>query len=279
MNTHNSFQALLRQVVRLSAMPLDATEHHPPVWAAVLSGAGLGLVWGIAARLWMRLIATTPEFSIPGTAGILVITTVFGAWAGLAFAARRRGWRKWAHYVPRGFVVIFFIPFGIAGGLPLMLTVLMATLGLTQRAVIGLWVFAGLVMLVAAGTDIVVPPMVTVGAPAGAMALTGWKWFARRWPGAAWLLTVDFWLERSGRAILLLLAAFGLWTVASGIMADKPVLLGLTAIFFYLLLLYPLFLALRVGLEPKARAASRAAIQFESNAQAQHETPNYSGAA
>ena len=51
---------------------LDATASQPSVvWAAVLGGAGLGLAWGIVARIWMRLIATTPEFSIPGTAAIL----------------------------------------------------------------------------------------------------------------------------------------------------------------------------------------------------------------
>jgi hypothetical protein len=248
-------------------MPLDATERHPPVWAAVLGGAGLGLVWGITARLWMRLITTTPEFSIPGTTAILITTTVFGAWAGLAFVARRRGWRGWGHYVPRSLAVIFFIPFGIAGGLPLMLTVLVATLGITQRAVVGLWVFAGLVILVAVGTDIVIPTIVTVSAPAGAIALTGWKWSIRHWHIAPWLLTIDIWLERIGHAILLLLAAVGLWTVASGIMTDKPALLGLVAIFFYLLLLYPLFLALRVGLKPKASATSREATQLESSAQ------------
>ncbi len=255
MDTHNPFQALLQHVFRLPAMPLDATERHPPVWAAVLGGAGLGLVWGIAARLWMRLITTTPEFSIPGTAGILIITTVFGVCVGLAFVARRRGWRGWGHYVPRCLAVIFFIPFGIAGGLPLMLTVLVATLGITQRAVIGLWVLAGLVLLVAMGTDIVIPTIVTVSAPAGAIALTVWKWSIWRWQGAPWLFTIDIWLERIGRAIMLLLATFGLWTVASGIMTNKPVLLGLVAIFFYLLLLYPLFLALRVGLNPKASVA------------------------
>lgn len=261
MDTHNAFQAMLRQVFRLPAMRLDTAEQYPPVWAAVLGGAGLGFVWGIAARIWMRLISTKPEFTISGTAGILIITTVFGAWAGLAFVARRRGWRGWGHYVPRSLAVIFFIPFGIAGGLPLMLTVLVATLGITRRAVVGLWVLAGLVMLVAVGTDIVIPTIVMVSAPAGAIALIGWKWFIRRWHGTPWLLTVDIWLERIGRAILLLLAAFGLWTVTSGIMTDKPGLLALVYILFYLILLYPLFLALRVGLEPGASAESREASQ------------------
>lgn len=250
MDADNPFQTLRQQIVRLSTLPLDAAEQQPPVWAAVLGGAGLGLGWGIVARLWMRLITTTPEFSIPGTVGILTITTLFGGWAGLAFAARRRGWQGWRHYVPRSLAVIFFIPFGIAGGLPLMLTVLVATLGITQRVVVGLWVLAGLVLLVALATDIVIPTVATLGALAAAIVLTGWTWFRRR-RSAPWARTADIWLERIGRAILLLLAAFGLWKVAAGILADKSIFIAVLAIVLYLLLLYPLFLALRIGLKPK----------------------------
>lgn len=258
MDTHNAFQAMLRQVFRLPAMRLDAAERTPPVWAAVLGGAGLGIVWGIAARLWMRLISTRPEFTISGTAAILVIAMVFGAFVGFAFAARRRGWRRWGHYLPRGLVVAFFVPFSAFAGAPLMFTVLLATLAVTHTAMVGLWVLAVLAILSVVGTDFGVPAIVAVIALAGAIALTAWKWFIRRRHGTPWLLMVDIWLERIGRAILLLLAVFGLWTVASGIMTDKPVLLGLVAIFIYLLLLYPLFLALRVGLQPKASPAPAA---------------------
>ena len=201
---------------------LDATALRPAVWAAVLRGAGLGLVWGTVARLWMRLIATTPEFSLPGTAAILIITTVFGAWVGLAYAARRRGWRGWRHYVPRILVVVFFLPFGIAGGLPLMLTVLVGTLGIVQRAVAGFWVLAGLVTLVAVGTDIDMPPIVTAGVPACAITLSVWEWSIRHWQSVPWLHTADSWIDRTGRAILLLLAALGVWTVAAEILAAKP---------------------------------------------------------
>jgi hypothetical protein len=81
----------------------------------------------------MRLISTQPEFSLGGTAAILIIFTLFGAWAGLAFAARRRGWRGVGHYLPRALAVMFFIPFGAFGGAPLMLTVLLATLAFTQH--------------------------------------------------------------------------------------------------------------------------------------------------
>lgn len=251
MDPKSSFRDLFDKTFWISALPLDSAERHPAGWVAALSGASLGLVWGIAARLWMRLIATSPEFSIPGTLGILLVATLFGGWAGLAYAARRRGWQGWRHYVPRVLVVIFFLPFGAAGGMPLMLTTLVATLGLTQRALPGLWVLAGLVMLVAAGTDISIPLIFTVAALAGAIALTVWKWFMRSQRSASWSLKVDTWLERIGRAILLLLACFGLWTVASGIMADKAALLGLVGILLYLLLLYPLLLALRIGLAPK----------------------------
>lgn len=246
---------------------LDSTASQPSVWAAVLGGAGLGLAWGFAARIWMRLIATTPAFSIPGTAAILIITTLFGAWVGLAYAARRRGWRGWRHYVPRGLVVFFFLPFGIAGGLPLMLTVLVATLGITQHAVVGLWVLAALVTLVTVATDVEIPTMITVSVPAGAFVLTLWAWRIRRGLGTGWWVTAYAWLDRIGRAILLFLAAFGLWTVAAEIMAGKPLVPGLLAIFCYLLLLYPLFLALRVGLTPRAPAMPRAAIQLKSAVQ------------
>src|SRR4051794_33298682 len=105
MATSNAFLTLLRQIFRLPRMHLDATVHRPPVWAAVLCGASLGLIWGIAARIWMRLISTQPGFSIPGTAAILLIATLFGTFVGLAFAARQRGWQRWGHYLPRGLVI------------------------------------------------------------------------------------------------------------------------------------------------------------------------------
>jgi hypothetical protein len=249
-------------------MHLDATERYPAVWAAILGGAGLGLVWGIAARIWMRLISTKPEFTISGTAAILVIAMVFGAFVGFAFAARRRGWRRWGHYLPRGLVVAFFVPFGGFGGAPLMLTVLLATLAVTRTAMVGLWVLAVLAILLVVGTDIGVPAIVAVIASAGAVALTTWKWIAPRWHNEPRLLLVNTWLERTGRTILLLLAAVGFGFVAWQVVTDKPGWLAPVYVLIYLILLYPLFLALRVGLEPKTSATSREATQLESSTQA-----------
>jgi hypothetical protein len=261
LDTDNAFPAILRQVFRLPTMCLDATEPYPPVWAAVLGGAGLGFVWGIAARIWMRLISTRPEFSISGTVAILVITTVFGALTGFAFATRWRDWRRWGHYLPRGLVVVFFIPFGIAGGLPLMLTVLVATLGVTQRAAVGLWVLAVLAMLLVVGTDSEVPAITAGIVLAGAVALTVWKLIAQRWRDEHRLLRVDIWLERIVRTLLLLLAVAGFGFVAREVVTDKPGWLAPLYVLFYLILLYPLFLALQVGLEPVASVGSGGTTQ------------------
>jgi hypothetical protein len=243
---------MLQHVFYLPEMRLNATKRNPPVWAAVLRGAGLGLAWGIAARIWMRLISTRPEFSIVGTAFILATATLFGACVGLAFVARQRGWRGWGYYLPRGLVVFFFLPFGTAGGMPLMLTVLLATLAVTRPGVVGFWFLAALTSLIAIGTDIGIPISVAVIVTGGAVALTVWNWLAPRWLDEQNLRQVNIWLRRIVRTLLLLLAAVGLGYVAWEIIRDKPGLLALVYVVFYLLLIYPLFLGLRLGLEPKA---------------------------
>lgn len=228
---------------------LDATALHPPVWAAVLSGAGLGLLWGVAARGWMRLISQHPEFSWAGTLGILSIATVFGTWAGLAWAARRRGWTRWGHYAPRSLVVVFFLPFGVAGGGPLMLTVLMATLAATQP-IGGLWLLAALALLLSVGTDLGVPLPLAGGLFVTAIGLTTGQWLARR---KQWF-TVQQWLIRLARGLFGLLALLGLGWVAQEIGATQPGEVTILALGLYLLLLYPLFWALRIGLAPRDQA-------------------------
>jgi hypothetical protein len=263
MAASNVFLTLIQQLFRLPRMHLDATEHRPPVWVAVLSGTGLGLIWGVAARIWMRLISAQPEFSIPGTVAILVITTLFGTFVGLAFAARQHGWQRWGHYVPRSFVVTFFLPFGIAGGLPLMLTVLLVTLAATQTAMVGLWVLTLFVLLLAVATDVGVPVIVAISIPAGAVALTIWKSLTPRWEGRLGIVRVDIWLERLVRTLLLLLAVSGIGIVAREIMDNNPGLLGAVYVLSYILLLYPLFLALRVGLEPVARIGTRPTSHYQ----------------
>lgn len=75
----------------------EGTAHRRPL-GVILTGAGLGLAWGIAARLWMRFIAEYPEFSWSGTGYILGASTLAGACLAAAWRQRQAGgqaWRLW----------------------------------------------------------------------------------------------------------------------------------------------------------------------------------------
>jgi len=78
--------------------------------------AGIGLVWGIVARIFMSLIADVSTFSVSGTTFILTTFAFTGAFAGLAFGARRRGWRSWRVYVPRALAALAIVPLALVAG-------------------------------------------------------------------------------------------------------------------------------------------------------------------
>ena len=58
-------------------------------------GLGLGAVWGVLARVWMRLISDNPEFTWAGTLAIIGLSAVLGSGVGLVNAARRSGRTRW----------------------------------------------------------------------------------------------------------------------------------------------------------------------------------------
>ena len=63
---------------------------------AGLVGLALGAVWGVAARAWMRMVSTSPEFSWSGTVMIIGLSAIFGLLTGLSWRARHAtGWRRW----------------------------------------------------------------------------------------------------------------------------------------------------------------------------------------
>ena len=106
-------------MLRLAMWPtsqfLDAGA-RTAIWAAVLGGAGIGLTWGVVARIMMSLIADDSEFSVSGTTFILATFAFTGAFAGLAFGARRRGWRSWRVYVPRALAAVAIVPVALVAG-------------------------------------------------------------------------------------------------------------------------------------------------------------------
>ncbi|WP_406047726.1 hypothetical protein [Kribbella sp. NBC_00889] len=65
------------------------------VWHSAAAGLGLGVGWGIAARGWMRLISTEPQFTWAGTGIILGLTGVSGLVLGILYGVRRTGRSRW----------------------------------------------------------------------------------------------------------------------------------------------------------------------------------------
>jgi hypothetical protein len=93
---------------------------------AALLGLGLGALWGIAARVFMRLVSTEPSFSWSGTLGIIGLAAVFGVGVAMAAQARADGRSRWWWLVLLPGLLIFagqgmpFLPGFLVGGLLLL---------------------------------------------------------------------------------------------------------------------------------------------------------------
>jgi hypothetical protein len=59
------------------------------------TGLGLGVAWGVAARVWMRLISTDPQFTWAGSLLIVGLTGVAGLALGILYGVRRAGRSRW----------------------------------------------------------------------------------------------------------------------------------------------------------------------------------------
>ncbi|CAN5161405.1 hypothetical protein BH18ACT5_BH18ACT5_05330 [soil metagenome] len=101
------------------------TRNVGSVWRRLLAGAGLGLLWGVGMRSWMRFISTEPEFSWSGTLFIVGATTIAGTLTGLAYhrwqLGRGSAWRLLAlSYLPLGTAAgSVMLPSFVIGGLAL----------------------------------------------------------------------------------------------------------------------------------------------------------------
>lgn len=128
---------------------------QPNAWKAAGWGAGLGFLWGVAARVWMRFISTNPEFSWSGTAYIVLAPTLIAVLLGVAVAARPRGGRGWARTavrIPAGVSVILL---GVGAGMLMVPTIVFGGIALFRsrypwplRAILAL----GTVLVVVVGT-------------------------------------------------------------------------------------------------------------------------------
>ena len=73
-------------------------------------GFALGAGWGVLARVWMRLISTSPEFTWAGTLSIVLTAAVIGLALGVVHAARRRGGSRWWRLLALSVPVLFLSP-------------------------------------------------------------------------------------------------------------------------------------------------------------------------
>ena len=62
-------------------------------WMTLPLFAGGGVAWGMAARGWMRLLSTDPEFSWSGTMVIVMVATLAWTGGGIVAASRNRSAR------------------------------------------------------------------------------------------------------------------------------------------------------------------------------------------
>ncbi len=93
-------------------------DRRRPAMVIVIVALVVGMALGAVARMWMRLIAPDPEFTVSGTVGIVAGFGLLFAGAGLSLAAHRNGWRRTPLGVARRIGCILILPaFGGAGAL------------------------------------------------------------------------------------------------------------------------------------------------------------------
>jgi F0F1-type ATP synthase membrane subunit c/vacuolar-type H+-ATPase subunit K len=136
-----------------------------------------GLLLGIVARAWMRLIAEDPEFTWNGTIFIVAGFTIFGLTQSLVVIAHRRRWRPVTLTIARFLGTIGMLPLFVAAGAVMMPTVVGAGLASARRewrpVTRSIWLLAASVPVVLVGKGFVDSFGWSVHALAGFAAMLG----------------------------------------------------------------------------------------------------------
>lgn len=117
----------------------------------VALGALCGAAWGVAARVWMRIIATDPEFTWSGTLFIVAAATISGLGMGVVLASRRRR-------SARVFGVVTILPLGVGAGMLMLPTIALGSAAMVLRRPVARAVF--LVLAVLSAGLLIAPPLV-----------------------------------------------------------------------------------------------------------------------
>jgi F0F1-type ATP synthase membrane subunit c/vacuolar-type H+-ATPase subunit K len=120
----------------------------------VLAGMLGGITLGILARVWMRVIATDPEFTLDGTMFIVLGFAIFGLAQSLNALARRRDWRAAAARPMRIVGCIGMLPLFVGAGAIMAPTVIAGGLAMWRsdwrrwvRTVLGLFAMVPVVVV------------------------------------------------------------------------------------------------------------------------------------
>ena len=115
-------------------MDLSPGYPTPLSWAARLGVAlvpiflALGLLLGVVARAWMRLISVDPEFTVPGTLAIVLGFAIFAVMQSIAAIATERPWRDWPRRGARFLGVLGLLALFVAAGAVMAPAVILAGL-------------------------------------------------------------------------------------------------------------------------------------------------------
>jgi hypothetical protein len=102
-------------------MPAGRAESAPPASLRIVGAFVLGgLLCGVIARAWMRLVSGDPEFTWSGTSFIVVAFTLAGGAQGVAWAVRERGWPRWGQAVVRALALVLALPLGSGAGIVML---------------------------------------------------------------------------------------------------------------------------------------------------------------
>jgi hypothetical protein len=130
-----------------------------------------GLVWGVVARLWMRLISTEPEFTWSGTLFIVGAFAIAATAQGVALAVRRQEWPRWAQGIVRSVALALALPLGAGAGIVMLPALVTGSIALGRTNWRWGWRLA--FAAVAAANTVILLPLFAVELP-WARTVTGW---------------------------------------------------------------------------------------------------------
>lgn len=152
---------ITRMVARFRAVASMWTRPVLPErpWVAAMAGLLVGALWGVVARIWMRVISAEYEYTLNGTLSIIGIFAVFGLGQAVAAVARRSARGRKRQNLARAFAVLTAVPMGLAAGAQMFPTLVLAAVALGRTD----WrraVRVGLALLAAAPTYFVLRQLV-----------------------------------------------------------------------------------------------------------------------